>query len=259
MDWNKAKNLILLMLVLINLFLLGNLGYLSYRQSAAERQTIAELSAYLEENGITLDPDLVPRKNPGRSVLVLTRDVTAELGAMSGLLDQSDLSFVSNGQYRNESGQMALYNGGFLDGSLSGDLNPAELVERCRHLGARDAHSNVDGDRYELQVYYAEYPVFNCQVQAEKADAVWLLTGRTCMGRTLRTNSGSERDAVGLLVDLANRLIQDGTRFVNRIDTGWVAGTIAEVGVRLTPVYKVTADTGDYYINAIDGTLMSVE
>ena len=103
-----------MMLVLINLFLLGNLGYLSYRQSAAERQTVEELCAYLQENGVSLDPALVPRKNPGRSVLVLTRDVTSEVSAMSGLLDQSDLSFASGGVYRNTNGKVSLYNGGFL-------------------------------------------------------------------------------------------------------------------------------------------------
>lgn len=259
MDWNKAKNLILLMLVLINLFLLGNLGYLSYRQSAAERQTVEELCAYLQENGVSLDPALVPRKNPGRSVLVLTRDVTSELNAMSGLLDQSDLSFASGGVYRNANGKVSLYNGGFLDGTLTGDLMPAELVERCKNLGTKDAHSNVHGDQYELQVYYAEYPVFNCQLLAEKTEEIWTLTGRTCMGRTLRTNSGTERDAVGLFVDITNRLIQDETRFVNKIEPGWAASTIADVGVRLTPVYQVMTDTGVYYINAIDGTLMSVE
>ena len=47
MDWNKAKNLIIFLLVLVNVFLLGNMAYLAYKKEAASRTAVTELTAYL--------------------------------------------------------------------------------------------------------------------------------------------------------------------------------------------------------------------
>ncbi len=110
-----------------------------------------------------------------------------------------------------------------------------------------------------MQVAYAELPVFNCRLTASREGDAWTVSGRICVGNALRTDSGTERDVPGLIVAVAQRLILRGTTEITQIEAGWVAGSISNVGLRLIPVYKLMADTDDFYVNAVDGTLLSVE
>ena len=75
MDWSRAKNLIIMLLALVNVFLVGNIAYLAYKNDAAERNTVSELVAYLESRGIVLDREAVPRENLGRTVLIVEHNV----------------------------------------------------------------------------------------------------------------------------------------------------------------------------------------
>ena len=259
MDWNKAKNLIIFLLVLVNVFLLGNMAYLAYKKEAASRTAVTELTAYLASRGITLDEDTVPRENPGRTVLVLEYEEKLTAAAARVLLEDSALSAGENGVYSNGAGEISLKPGGYVEARLAGEMDAKEFLRLLAKSGINLRDTGETADTIQFQAVFEELPVFNCTVTAGREEQGWNLSGRICMGNALRTDSGAERDIEGLLVGVTQRLALRGTTQIYQIEAGWVAGSISNVGLRLTPVYKLTADSDDFYINAVDGTLLSVE
>lgn len=259
MDWSKAKNLIILLLALVNVFLLGNIAYLLYKNEAAARNTVAELVAYLDSRGISLDADAVPRENLGRTVLVVERDTELEAASARVLLSDQTLSATADGTYVASAGELNVKSGGYMDARLTSDASARALVSLIEKSGVSLSATEHTDDTAEMQVVYAELPVFNCRLTASREDDAWTVSGRICVGNALRTDAGSERDVTGLIVGVAQRLILRGTTEISRIEAGWVAGSISNVGLRLIPVYKLTADSDDFYVNAVDGTLLSAE
>lgn len=259
MDWSKAKNLIILLLVLVNVFLLGNIAYLLYKNETAARNTVMELIAYLESRGISLDADTVPRENLGRTVLVVERDTELEAAAARVLLSDQTLSAAADGMYAASEGELTIKSGGYIDARLTSNLSARALISLLKKSGVDLSETVYTDETAEMLADYAALPVFNCRVKASRDDGVWTVSGRVCVGNALRTDSGAERDVPGLIVGVAQRLILRGTTEISRIEAGWVAGSISNVGLRLIPVYKLTADSDDFYVNAVDGTLLSVE
>lgn len=259
MDWSKAKNLIILLLALVNVFLVGNMAYLAYKNEAAARGTVTELAAYLESRGITLDEAVVPRENLGRTVLVVKHDAEMDAAAARVLLSDPTLAVSEEGFYSASAGEVNLKTGGYMDAYLTRDLRAEPLVALFEKSNIPLCASDCTDDTAEMQIAYAELPVFNCTVTASRGEEGWTVSGRVCLGTALRTDSGYERDVAGLIVGVAQRLTLRGTKEIYTIEAGWVAGSISNVGLRLTPVYKLTADSDDFYINAVDGTLLSVE
>ena len=259
MEWNKAKNLIILMLAAVNLFLLGNLLYLVYKNSASARSTVTELTAYLADCGIALDADLVPRENPGRKVLVVERDESQEAAAAAALLGASEAPQNAAGIYTTADGEADIRFGGYLSVRFSAPVLRKTLLERLERGGIALRQTDPEDDADELQLAFGELPLFNCRLLPEGGDSISGLTGRICVGRVLQTDSDPERDAAGLLVSVSRRLLSADVTEIREIETGWLAGSISNVGLRLTPAYRLVTDAGDFYINAVDGTLMTAE
>ena len=259
MDWSRAKNLIIMLLALVNVFLVGNIAYLAYKNDAAERNTVSELVAYLESRGIVLDREAVPRENLGRTVLIVEHNVEQDAAVARILLEDQTLSARIDGVYSASAGEISLKTGGYMEASLTWNGSAEALVSLFGKCGIDLWASDCTDDTAEMQIAYAELPVFNCTVTALREGEGWKVSGRVCLGNALRTDSGYERDVAGLIVGVTQRLILRGVTEINRIEAGWVAGSISNVGLRLTPVYRLSTNADDFYINAVDGTLMSVE
>lgn len=60
MRWTKIKNIILLLLVVVNLFLLGLVGVRAWRTAQNDRQTRERILQILENNGIAFQPQALP-------------------------------------------------------------------------------------------------------------------------------------------------------------------------------------------------------
>ncbi len=60
MRWSKIKNIVILLLLLVNLFLLAMVGLRAWRSGHNERETRQRMVAVLEKSGIAFLPDEVP-------------------------------------------------------------------------------------------------------------------------------------------------------------------------------------------------------
>ena len=72
MRWSRIKNIIILLLLIVNLSLLGLVGLRSWRSRESVRQTWEQTVALLERRGLRPGRDLslevAPRSEPGRRI-----------------------------------------------------------------------------------------------------------------------------------------------------------------------------------------------
>ena len=258
MEWSKAKNLIILLLAAVNVFLLCNLLYLVYRNAAIQRSTVTDLVDYLDQRGVTLDPEVIPKTNPGRTVLVVERDAEQEAGLARTLLEDSSLAANDDGSYQSDKGSLSIRFGGYVSVQFREPMERGACVELLERSGIDLWQPELTGSG-ELTLAFGELPLFNCRLQADSDAEIGALTGRVCVGSVLRTDSDPERDIAGLLVGVTDRLTLAGVTELTEIGIGWMAGSISNVGLRLTPAYRLGTNAGDFYINAVDGVLMSIE
>ena len=80
MDRYRLKNVIILILLLVNGFLLGSMAYRGTAARTARSRSTEQLAALCAADGIDLDPGVIPAAEPP-AVRVLTRDTALERSA----------------------------------------------------------------------------------------------------------------------------------------------------------------------------------
>ena len=83
MEWSRAKNVIIGMLLLVNLFLLGMLGYLKLLETRSFRESVDGTLQVLAARGIEADPSLISHDTDERALCVIVRDRERE-AALAG-------------------------------------------------------------------------------------------------------------------------------------------------------------------------------
>ena len=105
MEWSKLKNIILLLLVSVNAFLLILVGVQESRAARYEEDTRQAAVRVLEQSGITFGPERVPQE-AGLSPLTVTRDRESEAIVAQTLL--GDVSREGENDVRHRNSQRSL-------------------------------------------------------------------------------------------------------------------------------------------------------
>ncbi len=87
MEWPKLKNIIILILLLVNAFLLIMVGVQERDTAQYREQTITDMVNVLERNGIHLDRDRVPEELD-LTALTVERDQESEAALAAALLGE---------------------------------------------------------------------------------------------------------------------------------------------------------------------------
>ena len=92
MRWSRIKDIIILMLVVVNLFLLGMVGLRAWRSQRAQEESRERMVAVLEKNGVSFLPQEVPGQwslpgqtpalEPGRELLTASTALLRFLDAL---------------------------------------------------------------------------------------------------------------------------------------------------------------------------------
>lgn len=264
MDWNRAKNIIIGLLCALNVFLLGNYLYGRYAQSDAS-QTQAELEIYLENRGVSLACQLPHMQTPARGLNVAEGTEKLAARALAVLLG-TDMR-QENGEAVSETGRFS-WVAGVLDGEFFAlpDGSEADLDGVIRLLGS----AGISADRVDRQeqsaILYKDFgepaqPVYNMWIRIDRLEnGAWGVSGRWYLGEPESAGNGKERDIAGLLVTFADALLSQGTALheITDIEAGWAVSVLTNVGVKLTPVFKIVTDAGNYYISAMDAQFLNI-
>ena len=263
MDKRKIERIILLILALLNVFLLSVVlsDSAEARRSAAE--TVADLTAVLEENGISVADGAVQIQS-APVPCTLTRDLQREgekLRKLLGPYDQED----TGGNiifYRGGKGQGLVRGSGELDVLMDGGAVPLRggrertAKNLLRRLGVAALSAGEQQDAFCCAL--DGVPVYNAVLEFGFTDSFL----QTISGTWLFDGVSRQTDSVGMdSISAALRFVEivrsEGfiCSRVERVEPGYLMTVTRSGEAELTPVWRIETDTGPLMIDAGTGRL----
>lgn len=271
MEWSKLKNIIILILLAANLFLLVMVGVQERGSAQYRERAVADMVSVLERNGIRLDRANIPEKLDLPSMTV-EREQESEAVLAAALLGECSSSDLGSGRYVYQSalGWAEFRSNGnfsfnFFDGAQRVEVGQEEeihalaVLEKIGFDGVLISREEDGGQVFlTLCQTWQKLSVLSCQVTLEYEDgSLKSISGQRLMGTPQPSVEKNE------LISVPTALL----RFLNGItDLGDICSEITATtpGYRLTvsgdttwliPVWYVITDTGAYSLNAVTGVL----
>ena len=270
MEWKKLKNIILLILVVLNVALAILIGgpALSdyYRSLQGDRGAVA----FLEGRGIGLDGVTIP--NPEKMLpQVVERDREEEERLARKLLGEKVVQEARGGEvyrYTSDLGVLQFHS----DGSFWTQLNAGAFPTGD---SAREAALAVLGELEFSGTVTTEHEnaITVCQVWEnarlfnQQATVLWdetgvreIAAGRRLYGAPAVDFGQKTIDQATALIDFYNELnrLGDVCSRVDEIVPGYISASSLSRRMELTPVWRITTDTGAYQLDLVTGGLERV-
>lgn len=264
MDRCRLKNIIILILALLNAFLLFSLAQRRAAERDAFRRTAEQLSLLFQEDGMTLDPGAISRAAPPDGVS-LTRDTALEEQAAAFFLGSALSSSDQGGgifHYAGEAGE-ALFrsSGGF---EAVGALAEGDVEDFCRDfcrtfsydapaIRLDEAGSGV----FTAPGVYGKLPVFNCTVTFTVEHGVLTAVSGTLLPKS-GTAAPGERplSAAGALLAF-QQMRRESAAVASTVTDARLCYELQTAGaaMSLAPAWQIVTDTEDYYVNGLTGAV----
>ena len=264
MERFRLKNIIILILVLLNGFLVSSLAQRRTAERDAFHRTAEQLAALFEENGMTLEPGAVSRDLPPDGV-ALARDTALEERAAAFLLgDALSVSDQGGGifHYAGPAGEAFFRSSGGFE--AAGTLAQRDVEDFCRDFcrtfsyEAPDLRLDEEGSGvFTALGIYGRLPVFHLTVSF------------TVDNRLLSAVFVKMRPKPGAAVPGDQPLSAAGALAAfqqMRRESAAVASTVTDTrlcyelqisgaSMSLTPAWRIVTDTGDYFVNCFTGSV----
>jgi hypothetical protein len=265
---SKLKTLIIIMLVIVNGFLLS----LALPRLTAERRQMQEekksLVRLLRESDIQTDIEAIP-DDVRLETLTVGRDEAVESKAVRMLLGEYEFSDMGGGIHSYESGA------GSAEFRAGGDFS-IELTSGAERYRTPDTagrlFKDLGFDALNFRTFFEDgsecasadqalngAAIFNCTVTA-RYDETGL---RSISGTWITSAEPSSREdtrAIGVATALVSFLDRsENMGIVCGEITGVEAGYLlsrSSQSVELNPVWRIAADTGTYFVNALSGEII---
>ena len=264
MDRFRLKNIIILILLLLNGFLLFSLAQRRTMQRDAFRRTAEELVALFEGDGMELDPNAISQDAPPGGVS-LTRDTALEEQAAAFLLGETLSSSDQGGgifHYAGAAGE-ALFrsSGGF---EASGTLAEGDVGDFCRDFCRTFSYDAPDirlddegGGVFTALGVYGKLPVFNCAVTFTVENRVLTAVSGTLLPKTgTSVSEEGPLSAAGALLAF-QRMRRESAAVVSTVTDTRLCYELQTAGaaMSLAPAWRIVTDTEDYYVNCRTGAV----
>ena len=272
MEWKKLKNLIILILLVVNGFLLVLVGSRRQESVKYERTALEQTVQILARGGIEVDLDAISSAD-GLAPMSVERDLEREALLAQALLDEAVQGDNRGGGlylYQGRLGEVSFRSGGELsaefeeDGHWSADRPERHAAELLKKLGVEGAHISTAEEDGQTVVRFRQSwngaAVFTCEVALIYRDGRL----RSLSGVLLMAETGTAESA-GQILTLPTALM----RFSEEIaGTGDVCSQLRSMepgyrgtaqtlsgGAKLAPVWLVSTDTAAYYLDCVTGAL----
>lgn len=262
MDRFRLKNIMILILLLLNGFLLFSLAQRREAQRDAFRRTAEQLVALFEEDGMTLDEDAISPDDPPVGVS-LARDTALEERAAAFLLGKALSSSDQGGgifHYTGPAGEALFRSGGGFE--ASGTLAAEDVEDFCRDFcrtfsyDASDLRLEGDGV-FTAAAVYDKLPVFNCSVAFTVENGALTAVSGTLLPKTGTPAAEEEPlSAAGALVAFQRMRRESGVAASTVTDTRLCYEfQTAGAAMSLVPVWRIVTDTEDCYVSCRTGAV----
>jgi len=262
----KLKNLIILILVLVNVFML--ILVVPPQLAAVRQARLADeqLETLFSSAGVHLDLDILPETEPARYLSLLIPDETAQSDAVQTLLGEgTELSAQGPVQhFTAPAGSVILVNGRISASLQLPAEDPATFTLRCLQLlelttdeiGVIDT---ADGQLFSARLYVDGMQVMDSTLTFLYKDGALTRIEGAFLPHT-PTRAGNDR-----CISAREALVQ----FLgSRLETGWVGASVdgispvwtltrttGSLGFTLRPAWKLSTDTGAYLVDGLSKTV----
>lgn len=269
MKTSRIKSIIIVTLALVNIFLLALLLSRQSQQRIAYSRSVEQLSLLLSENGILLDSALLPQ-GTSLPAAQASRSTNAESTFAQKLLGDAELHDVGGiSVYQNGSSSLQFRAGGTVEGTVSVTAeNPRRLCDELlggwgystdTALRSTDASVSESGSSTVRMLRKIEGRcVFNAPLLFTFEDHVLTEVTGSFLPEVSTVKQATGIDAVTALVRFLDYRNANGivcTEIV-RIEAGYLLQESASAAAKLFPVWQITTNISNYYVNYITGEVL---
>ena len=273
MQWDKVKNVLIVILVAVNVFLLGNLGRQFWQTRQQEAELVSSLRTLMQDYGLALDEDfslpndvVLPELSIDRSRPTEEASAIAMLGGEPERTEQEDGTVIFEG----ERGTVEWGADGSVSGSITtGEAMPTDAGAALRlakrlfsdwKLQAEDAVFRAEGTSVTMTGTVAGLPVFNRTLTIRfTGDGFASLSGLWSFGTPYTTvsASGVTCNAADALLEFVAR--QPEAQSVLSMTAGYRMQTDSSRRLQFTPTWKIVTDSGEYLVDCDKKTIIDQE
>ena len=271
MEWKKLKNLIILILLVVNGFLLVLVGSRRQESVKYERTALEQTVQILGRGGVEVDLDAVSSAD-GLTPMSVERDLEREALLAQALLDEAVQGDNRGGGlylYQGRLGEVSFRSGGELsaefeeDGHWSADRPERHAAELLKKLGVEGALIGTAEEDGQTVVRFRQSwngaAVFTCEVALIYRDGrLRSLSGSLLMAEAGTAEAGRPLTLPTALMRFSEEIAGTGDvcSRLRSMEAGYrgTAQTLSG-GVRLAPVWLVSTDTAAYYLDCVTGAL----
>lgn len=268
MEWSKIKNIILLILLITNLFLLCLVGFQRWNTAHYQSGARADALSVLAKNRIEMDKDALPN-DLSLPLASVTRDREGEAAMLAPLLGQVTEEALGGGQflYSSEKGQAYLRSRGeftitLTPGSypLSGDMgdHALDMMELMGFEGmVVSTDADADSGSVILLQLWNDVPILTCRVQVTYHEGMLTSISGVRLTGTPTDTGTLELSAVTGLLRFLEQFIESGDvcSQVTVMQAGYQLTSGLSDPATLTPIWYFMTDSGAYTLDAVTAEL----
>lgn len=264
MSWSKLKTIMIYILLLLNLFLLGLVGMNRLRARRYQTAAVTEAAAVLTRNNIQVRPEDLPREMKLPAVVAI-RDIQKEEQLVRAFLGEDIRANASGGGlyvYEGKVGTASFRgNGEFTityNSPSDWSVTPREMMERLdldigrtwEKEGLAAAEQSLNG----VPVYPSSsggQGAAGMTFQFDSHGQLCGVSGRLFLGKITASQEEQPISVSTALIAFFNFVVDSGD--LCRELTGMTPVYRAAAGepVHLTPAWRISTDTGDYFVDAV--------
>jgi len=250
-EWSKVKSILIALLLVVDAILGVTVAAQYVQLRDAERDSLAGAAQLLRDAGLRFDEELFSDMPVSLSMWTVPRDAAAEERAARALLGASIESEAAGGGitvFEAQEGRVTFRAGGIFEAlrniSSASSQSPEDAFSKI--LLALNVSPEENG-AYVTQRAPDGAPIVNARLQYSTEDGTEAVTGLWIFADE-ETETRLRATRAELL--LALRAVVPEQAEITACSAGYVARE-ERTGMRLEPIWRVTADETDYYVSAL--------
>ena len=267
MSNSKLKNIILLILLALNLFLLGALLSDRTQTAAIHQEAWESLLTSLENSGLNVSDSLNDRLATPK-IYTIRRSAVTEQSMMEKIFGSVTVEELGGNIlfYSSNRGQASLRGTGETNLLLASDTwstgrDAAKAAQRLLErmgLSVSEKHVQLDSDAKCCTLYcsWRGHSVYNARLTLYYNDRYFdMITGIRVFDEVTGENSSGVMDeltAITRFLEIINEGNWNCTSLLD-LDVGYVQTVTVSGESTLTPVWRFDTDAGPLYLNAVSG------
>ncbi len=261
MEWKQVRRWLLLMLLVVDVFLAGNLIRQVEINRQSERQALLDAVTVAQRRGISLDSAALLDLPVELNGYTAARNDGLEQAAADALLGEGCLPESLGGGisiYQNDRGRLSFRRGGAVELDLlwhgaAPDAEGCYALLSPAGLAGEETLIRQDQGGLTLTQYHQGVPVVNGELTLRLNDGMLQLRGRWLLVQEQMTTAHRSLSRAQLTLALCGLLEAGETPAWVSVSAGYYLQGEAANALTLTPVWVVETDHGRLFLSCITG------